>query len=1104
MTKSVYLQASDPKNNVWVSASAGSGKTKTLTDRFLRLMLHGVSPEKILCVTFTKVAASEMLNRIQSTLARWYSISDEELQMEISYIDQNSSSKDLSRARSLFAEFIENQERVQIQTLHSFCQKLINTFPLEAGLKTNTEVISEHQRAAFIEQTKNSFLENYESELQNTSFLDYLLGNIHESTLEELLEKAAYISNISTLPDKESYLQKCFDALGSTPEKSQKDTDKSLSLLTDKISSNFDILSSCTEALSHLIIPCLNFKKHLNIESLRNIFLTTTGSPRKTIVKKKEQKDFPEIYELLLEIRDLVYEHSQNEIMQHTIHCSAGFIDLLFLFNEYFTELKQAQGYIDYDDIIKVSIKLLENEALSSWIDSKLNIKIEHVMVDESQDVNLNQWKIINSCIKDFFSSGENTIFVVGDQKQSIYSFQGSSPELFCGMKNMLQNKAKNFDKEIHSVDFQKSFRSDKLILAFVDSVFSKIDKVNIDYFCENNLTHTAHKEFPNASVELWPLVTNIKEKNNSNDWQIATEYQNTYIPSKTLSHLIAEKIKALISSKQFIPSDFMILVRKRDEFTNHIVSALKERDIPVSGMDRTILRDHIAVKDLLSLMQFLVTPEDDYNLACLLKSPLFNTDEEELLALCKRGNRSLWDNLDKKPEAQEYLQSLLDATEIHHPYKLISHCLDIQGKRRDFLSRLGMHANETLNEFLDICLEFENSTTSSLVSFIHWFSNTKLEVKKEFDNSKNEVKVMTIHASKGLQAKYVILPDTTTAPKNKERILFDQLNDISIYNVPENQNQSYQEISKNIKMRTLQEYYRLLYVALTRAKTHLLICGHSNSETISDLSWYNIIHETVRDTYTKEKCKDLYGYTKSDKKLEDQKFFISNSDYIYKEEHGEANKEAFEKSSDAEITLPDFLFKNFENQDNNISISPSERVTIPDVQTRRALEIGRLVHKALEYFVPLKRKISEQEVAEFCSTFYKDTSPSKLVKNICILANEYILPIVSDHELMTELKISKKYDMGKERYHMFGTMDLVVFSGDKIFLIDYKTDKKVPENQNSIPEKYIRQMSLYKDMLQSTYKDKKILCYLAWTHEPKLTYLENIKTPDLKNLALT
>ena len=1046
-----------------------------------------------------------MLTRIRETLARWTYITDVELKEELNELKQYNSLKDIQKARNLFSYFIENQENLQIQTLHSFCQKLISTFPLEAGLKINPEIITDHQRSELIEQTKNSFLENYETEIKDPTSLSYLLSNIHESTLDNLLERASYISNISNLSEKKEHLNSCYTYLDTTPEICKKALIDSHNNILNYLKSNINILKSHSASeLDLLTNSCLNFIQEGQLDSLKLIFLTSTGSPRKTLVKKKHTTLFPELSEILYNIRDLVYQHSQNEAIEHTLSCSIGFIDILFLFNQYFTDLKEERGYLDYDDIISISLKMLENEELSSWIETKLNAKIEHVMVDESQDVNLKQWQIIHTCIKDFFSSNHNTVFIVGDHKQSIYSFQGSSPELFAGMKQLLHNKASEFGQEIHSLDFKKSFRSDKLILDFVDSVFSTIDRTDKSYFCENNLEHIAHKNFDHASIELWPLFVNSKEKNETNDWDISTIYQDPYTASKTLANVIAAKIETLINKEGFIPADFMILVRKRDFFTNHMVNALKEKNISVSGMDRIILQSDVAIKDLLSLMQFIVTPEDDYNLACLLKSPIFNISEDDLLDLCQREDKTLWENLNKKPEIQKYLSNLLTNIEIHQPHKLTSYCLDIQGKRRSFLSSLGMHVTEILDEFLEVCLEFEITKTSSLLSFIQWFRNSNLEIKKELDGVKNEVKVMTIHASKGLQSKYVILPDTTTVPKNKDQILFDQLNDIILYNVSENHDKKYQDLLKNLKLRTLQEYYRLLYVGLTRAKTHLLICGHSNIETLSDLSWYSIIKKTLQESCEKKYCDSLYGYKNSIKKIEEECYFISNSDSIYQKKHGEQSISVKKDKIEEPISLPGFILEEYKDQRHNISASPSEKAAI---QATPALEMGKLAHKMLEYFVPLQRKISKEEIKNFSNKLHKHSFNFRIgesfIQNLYTLINTELLPLISGKKVIPELKISKKYVSGNQTYNMFGAMDLVVFAEDTIYIIDYKTDKNIPASSIDIPAQYIKQLSLYKDMLQSSYQDKKIICYLAWTHIPGLTKLEDNLLLELKDLEL-
>lgn len=1114
MTLNNYITASDPKLNIWVSASAGSGKTKTLIDRFLRLLLNNVAPEKILCVTFTKVAAAEMLNRIRATLGEWSIIEEEKLKHDLKHLTNiEPDSKTIKIARNLFNSFIDNQDKLQILTIHAFCQKLITKFPIEAGIKINSILMTDDQKLALIEEAKNTFLNQYEGEIKEPKFITHLLENIHENTLDSLIERAIHISNVSNFStEQDLYSAKVSEILGISKDNAEeklKDAEELLSLEIGKSLEKF--ISFSAENDIEIISASIRFIKNQElsfksrISSLKDAFLTKDFTPRSALLPKKIAILNEDVLESLKNIQNLVFEYHNVEMSKKTFYLTQGFLDLTYLFNSCYSKIKQKLGYIDYTDLINMSLKLLEDESISNWIESKLNSKISHIMVDESQDINLKQWQIIHTCLKDFFSTNKdnpNTVFVVGDKKQSIYSFQGSSPELFSGMHKFIEKTAQNFDITLHNINFSKSFRSDPIVLNFVDKLFETISNKNRNYFCEDNLTHISNKNFEHASVEIWPLVVDVENKKDqdSYEWDISEGYKENYSPPKILANMIAKKIQTLLMNGEFKPSDFMILVRKRDSLTNHLIRALKEHNLPVSGIDRLLLNENIAIKDLLSFMQFKLLPEDDYNLACLLKSPIFSITEEELCILCQREDRSLWSNLkllydnsDSFKKIHDTLEALLNNNTINTPYYFAAYCLDIRGYRSNFLSRIGMHIDEVLDEFINVCLEFEETNEPSLISFLHWFQNAKIEIKKEINNEAEEIKIMTIHASKGLQAKFIILPDTTTVPRNKSSIIFDQLNNVVLYNVSENHSYQYQAIIENIKLQTLQEYYRLLYVGLTRASQHLLICGNSRSKTIPELCWYEIARSTLKEVAQEIDCTELHGYKNienQDSSNDENLYFFSDSSVSYKVEKGAFEKKLhIQQKAYTNSDKPKFLSEKYITQDLYHKISPSTKAKEKNEDINNVLTLGTLIHKALEYFVSLKRTIQSNELQRFIAVYKEKSIEVDLaqIENICTLINKFILPLTSGNQVHAELKIQKTYKIDSKNCILSGSIDLVVFGDQELHIIDYKTDKQVPKTSCEVDDKYIKQLALYKKVLAEKYTNHDIRCYLAWTTEPSL-----------------
>jgi ATP-dependent helicase/nuclease subunit A len=849
---SYYHKASNPAYNVWVSASAGSGKTKTLTDRFIRLLLNGVKPEKILCITFTKVAALEMLTRIKEKLGNWTLISDDLLGKDLEIMGEKKPNReDIKKARGLFYTFVDAENTLQIQTIHSFCQKILAIFPFESGIGLNHSIINDLERQIILTNTKYRFLENYEEETAHASSINFLLGSIHDSTLDKLIDQAISMIEITNLKEEKlEYLTKAKNVL---------DIHDNIENDIEELKNNLrNILLSCRR--SFIEANCIEITKFImpldNIQNAKDLFLNKDGRPRKQLLSKKTSDLNPKINNMLRNLQDLVFSIHCKENNLKTFKLTSSFLDLAELFNQYFTQHKRQNNLIDYNDLINLCTDLLNNKEMSNWVERKLNSKVEHILVDEAQDINLKQWQVINACMKEFFTQDiHNTIFIVGDQKQSIYSFQGSSSELFNGMRHFIDNHMNSYSVALEEINFTTSFRSDDRILSFIDKVFAKISKINADHFCEENLKHSSNKSFTESSVELWPLAVKETEDKTINAWKPFTEYPEITNEKKKLADMIADKIESLIHSGNFCAKDFMILVRKRDQLIDHMVRALKAKSIPVNGVDRINLRTNIAIQDLLSLVQFILLPNDDYNLACLLKSPMFSISEDNIFLLCQRDEKTLWENLEDlaktKPHFQEIyitLKEILDNQNLHSPYKLIYYCLDIKNYRDHFIKRLGSYINEVFEEFLNLCIDFESKHQYSLLLFLEWFKNCNVEIKKDTTSSKDEVKIMTIHGAKGMQARFVILPDTTSIPKSQETIVFDRTQSIILYKNSNIQNSKYQSILEQVKLQTLQEYYRLLYVGLTRAEQHLLICGHHTSGSLSSLSWYSIIEDVIKD----------------------------------------------------------------------------------------------------------------------------------------------------------------------------------------------------------------------------------------------------------------
>lgn len=841
MYENPYLTASSPEMNVWVSAAAGSGKTKILVDRFLRLLLKGVDPRKILCITFTNSAAAEMVQRITSELSMWAVCDESELRSKITGLTGvNCDNCEIESARKLFLECLDKRDSLQIQTIHSFCQSIVSQFPLETGITQYSSIIDDYQKSILLEKTKHDFLTTYEKICEDVKSIKFLLENINEITLDKLIENALFLSNfssgiITSEVEKKEYLEKLYELLQYDPNYPDKLDHIKIEFI--KILKNNSVIISEIEALRDFYYLS-EAQQMEDFNELKSFFLTKEGSKRLKLVPKSMADKSPQLVEILELLQQRIFEYAEFEKSINIAKFTTGFINLGYAINDIFLHNKELRNQIDFNDLIRLSLNLTTNPDIAIWVKYKLSSQISYVMIDESQDTNLKQWNLIYSIIEDFFDAAgfeKKTLFVVGDPKQSIYSFQGSSPEIFLSMHQFIKNFAENYGIKINDVKLSRSFRSDQLILKFVDAVFEKINAQNPAHFIEDNLNHFSEIKSVDASVEVWPLV--IEEE-------------------KQLANNIADYIKGLLSTGAYKASDIIILVRKRDVLVNDIIASLKDAGVPVNGADRVTLSKELAVQDLVAVAKFILLPEDDYNLACILKSPILGMSEDDLFELSQRDSGvSLWERLkylqDKSESfngACQFLVMIVENYDLHSPYNLFSYLLDALRIRTKILARFGIQVDEILNEFLNATLEFEKSSMS-LSEFVSFFENSNESIKINLNFQKDEVKIMTVHTAKGLEAKVVILPDTTSVPQNKNNVMFDVDNNLLLYNGgAENNNEFYKTSAGNVKLKIMQEYYRLLYVALTRASKKLVICGVTNSKNISEESWYSILKSVAEN----------------------------------------------------------------------------------------------------------------------------------------------------------------------------------------------------------------------------------------------------------------
>ena len=1095
------LSASNPKTSVWVEASAGTGKTKVLSDRVLRLLLEGVDPCKILCLTYTKAAAVEMNERIAKRLSLWAVDNDDNLLQDLSKLLGNSLTDDLQKkimqkARTLFAQILDAPGGMKIQTIHSFCQDILKRFPLEAGISPYFDVLDDRNSKEILQNIKSDLLKNFDisedKSLKNS--ISYLVENISEFKFPEIMNMITENRNkIDILLKKYGSIEEIITTL------EEQLNIKSTILITDLINDFFDnidvdVLKKIIEALNlgskedkknATILSSISAKNYPSIlyDDYKKVFLTQNGEIRKKLATKEAIKYNPNIIEQATNEALRIIEtekHIKNlNILKSTISVLYVSKNIIDAYNEH----KEIYCMLDYEDLIIKTLRLLENSATADWVLFKLDGGIEHILIDEAQDTSPNQWAIIKAITQEFFAGiGANdshlqrTVFVVGDRKQSIYSFQGADPNEFDKMYNYFENKAFNFSK----IHLDVSFRSTKAIMDCVNTLFN-VDEVKKGVVpIGESVIHRPFRLGDGGSLEILPLIHKNDTEKEEYNWHIPISRIQKTSPSNILAKQIAQNIKTMVDNKELLLSknrplrygDFMFLVQQRNSFVEEFVRACKEIGVNVAGVDKLKLLEQIAVQDLISLGKFILQPHDDLSLAEVLKSPIFGLDDDDLFDLCYKRKSSLFYMLlknDKYKKISEELQLLLNMTGFVRPFELFNFILVKLEGRKKFISRMGYEVEDVLDEFLNLTLNFEQSHTPSLENFIQWIVQDEVIVQKQMEQGNNDtVKIMTVHGSKGLQAPIVILADTTKVKNKSQKSEFLWQNDIFYFPLS---SADYNEKCKEIKNQNIEndldEYRRLLYVALTRAEDRLYIAGYTKEKDVKDESWYSLLKNNLKSNIQLNKTDERIVYNIDQENTFKKNIIVAPSN---KKEPTDYSMLFTPVPNESPLSKP---YTPSKPNDDEIVSSPLE-------DSGKFYRRGTAIHKLLQYIT----KINVINRKEASVLFLQKELPDISLNEISFISNEVITLCNKYKEIFSGNSVAEVPIMGEIDGKIISSkIDRLVITDDKVIIVDYKTNRPAALKIEDVPDMYINQLNTYKKLLQQIYKDKEIETYLLWTN---------------------
>jgi ATP-dependent helicase/nuclease subunit A len=1131
--------ASDPMASVWVSASAGAGKTKVLSDRVLRLMLSGTEPHRILCLTFTKAAAAEMANRVNERLGHWATMEDRELHDDLFNLAGTAPSGDETRrARRLFASVLDAPGGMKIQTIHAFCQSLLRRFPLEAGLAPHFEIMDDRTAAetmADVQEEVLAFARNGRDD-DLADALSVVTGQVREGAFGEVMgelarERGRLKRMLAHHGGANRMRDAVYAALGVPNGQSEDDIlRKALSddaFDRDGLMRGLAALEAGTKTDQDRVLALAQFLEKTGIEDrlavfsdYRGVFFTAAGEPRAKLITKKAAENHPMGADALEAECARLIEIDRLRKAAALAGATSALIRIGNAMLDRYAAKKALHARLDYDDLILTSLQLLQQQAgIAGWVLFKLDEGLDHILIDEAQDTNPEQWDVVRILAEEFFAgAGQHdekprTIFAVGDAKQSIYSFQRADPEKFTQMRAYFRERAREIEAEWREVPMNISFRSTDAVLGTVDRVFAGMIAKQGVGDDGADVSHSPFRVGQAGRIELWPAVE-PQERAAEDPWTPPTRIVRLEDPEIRLARVIAGRIRHAIDTREELTSrgrpvragDFMILVRRRTAFVDEVVKALKERNVPVAGVDRMQITDQLAVMDLIAFGRFLLMPEDDLTLAEVLKSPLIGFDDDQLFEIAHNRPRTLWLALREKAgsddadpaflSAYEFLFKWLGRVDYERPFELFAELLggrgdDARGVRARLVGRLGIEANDPIDEFLNLAMGYEADHAPTLQGFLHWLMAGDAEIKRDLEQSgRDEVRIMTVHGAKGLQAPIVFLPDTMQVPTQAPNLFWQEDRDL-MYWLPRValETDVVARLREGIAIKRDQEYNRLLYVALTRAEDRLYICGWQGKRKAPDHCWYNLCQQAM-EGYASSETFDFTEFSGSG---------WSGDGWVWETDQREAPRADKVDIASGTADLPKrTLIRDIAPIEAfpPKPLAPSRMMEDDEIHQSplggdqgQSFKRGLLIHKLLELLPDLpeakRRDAAERFLAQPVRALDADQQREITSETIAIFENPEFAPVF---DTGSRAEVPLVGIVGGDV--VSAQIDRLVVRENDVMIVDFKTNRPPPRDVEGTPRAYRRQMSIYKAALGQMYPDKNIRCFILWTNGPWMVEL--------------
>ena len=1138
-------KAAEPDASVWVSANAGSGKTKVLIDRVARLLLAGAKPDCILCITYTKAAASEMQQRLFKRLGSWSVMRDEDLAKDLSGLQQSTTNQfdtqALMKARALFAKALETPGGLRIETLHAFAGRVLKRFPLEAGIPPGFRELDDLDGSQLWETAARRAFLSLLDKPGSSENLKVVIGEIGGRGLADVRQKvqsnaakiADFVGGFDSVEAMSAHIGLTLDAPNMSIDDLLQET-MVAHFPGDRIRSAISIYQSegskTDKDRAEQLINVLNADDPATAYDLYcQFFLTGTGSFRKSLLTKKlENTLVDELFSMdggreTTRMKLAMSDMSAIRLRDRTTALMAIAKPLL---EEYEAE-KRLYGGLDFDDLIIETRNLLTRQGLAQWVLYKLDGGISHVLLDEAQDTSPDQWKIVNALVSEFFAGASDddkirTLFVVGDEKQSIYSFQGADTAKFQAERQRFSSRESDAPgaARLHLPEIEMSFRTTPEVLRFVDTVFNEVTANGRPAFSSeipteaDYIQHHPFRHDQSGKVEFWPLQAPEKIERGV-AWDAPLDMEREISAPSLLARRIARWISERLESDEGVwtedrpagvrpvnAGDILILVRSRGPLFEALIKELKAENLPVAGADRIYLLETLVVQDILNLIRFVLCPEDDLTLAEILKGPFIGLldDDTQLFPIANgRETQSLWASLQasEHPDHHSATAFLKTCLAVRHlpAFEFLNFLLQTRHAPTGLTGwqlinrRFGSPAKDPIEALQGIAGGMDDFDTASLQRFLHIVELQSSSIKRELSGPSGEIRVMTVHGAKGLEAPIVILPDTTGVPPDRlsGELVFTENQTPIWLDRPGLECDIVASVREQEKARQNAESLRLLYVALTRARDQLIVCGawrgKDTGQGYTEGSWFDLCQRALPE----------FG----DDARTDAGSGVWSLGSLPKAPSVEKKRDV----TLAKPELPDWLNRAIRpaqrrtEQRAPSQLLPGDTPVLPPFgkdHTKR-FQRGRLIHALLEILPDVPEAERDARARKFLSR--------------CLTADETVLfedvletafGVLNDPELApvfgtggrAEAPIVGRGPNLPDGLIINGRIDRMRITEDTVWIIDYKTDRPPPRTVEGVAPPYLAQMGAYFDVLSHTYPDKTVKCALLWTDGPHFMVL--------------